>query len=541
MHNSRGNGSSRYDTQSTSSGSYDRWHDDSEWSSRNETWRGSSDRSPRRSSDHRHRNDSWKEETYRDGFRHGKERAPMPVDDQFLVRYGAKRLPNGNLVDRDGYTLRVRDPDCRAPSPPRHNPGRDTRRADIRSGAARREELNRMSKADIDRKARQQMELVKEMAEKAKEEEERRKNMKKEEDQKDQKEKNGNSEGVVVEEGEDEYEEEEEDDEPAKKKNKTSENGAASTYANNIKKALLMAPRFAKRTLLPAGPQKPSSSSSQAPSVPAPLKAGSPNDKVQKSWFRQYQEHVNELKEKVYRPPSFGPGAPPLPSSTGYFFQSPPPAPPPASSQPAFEPCGPFGGPLPRQKTPSSTSSSPYCSGTPVAYGTPFGEIYSNPTAVPLQMALPPPGVVGFEAPRESGALSGGSGALGAFHTSPGYSEAYTMSSGPSGGFSTFPTSSGASGAFSGQSIQSGAPAPSWTTFGASEPHSGYSGGQMTSSLHGMSASNNKGNYGIIGHHQQQGKGGGGHSSDSDDEEEEDEAILKLREIIRNCGSSAKR
>ncbi|CAD6194909.1 unnamed protein product [Caenorhabditis auriculariae] len=60
-------------------------------------------------------------------FEYGIERAPEVLDQPFLDRIGAKVMPDGRLMNKEGFTLRTRDPHCDAPSPPLFNPGRERR------------------------------------------------------------------------------------------------------------------------------------------------------------------------------------------------------------------------------------------------------------------------------------------------------------------------------------------------------------------------------------------------------------------------------
>ncbi|CCD71744.1 Trithorax group protein osa [Caenorhabditis elegans] len=336
-------------------------------------------------------------------FQLGRDRAPMPVDDAFLVRYGAKRLNNGNLVDRDGYTLKIRDPDCRAPSPPKYNPGRELRRypdalvrrsrSPPRYHSGPREDRfsdrnpprehsppppqrfparerspayipgrsiqsaekpgnwSKLKKNDLEEKARKHMEMMKELEQKEHEIKEKRPKI-----------------DVKPEEieGEDEYEDVEEPIPPPNTRktllgeppagaasssspsaqSSTGSSTGTSSYQNNIKKALI--------------PGKP-------PGQPIIRRKPA-------SWYEMYKKQVDSLKEQVYGKPN------PPPPSAGYFFQAPPPAP--ASSSSTVPPAvSPFGVPLGAQ--PSTTSSTTYSSN------------YSNPSyPPPPKVDLPPPGIV---------------------------------------------------------------------------------------------------------------------------------------------------
>ncbi|PIC30740.1 hypothetical protein B9Z55_021881 [Caenorhabditis nigoni] len=316
---------------------------------------------------------------------HGGDRAPMPVNDEFLVRYGAKRLQNGDLLDRDGYTLRTRDSYCRAPSPPRHNPGRDARRAGTsrpESYAIRPESDDKEIEERMNKRARQQAEIMKRIREQANDAE---KNAKKPETPQKSPPKKDKKVAEDVE-GEDEYEEEE----PPPKK--PAENGTPSTSSNPT----VHSP-FMRKTLLPAPP--PSTSSAATSSAPKstnpsgnPQNGPPPRDKSQKEYYEQYRKHVEALKERVYRPPSFGPGAPP--QSSGYFFQDKP-----TSSGPPSTSSGGYSNPQNYSNTPAAGYSDPF---GVEAYRQNYSNqgSYSTPSAtVPYQMPLPPPGVVGFEAP----------------------------------------------------------------------------------------------------------------------------------------------
>ncbi|KAF1764095.1 hypothetical protein GCK72_004041 [Caenorhabditis remanei] len=295
------NGYPRYDSFPTSSRSYgvrndryERWHEeDDDWSTprREETWRGDSRRNPgSRAAEERRRSDSWKSGSPRD-FRHGKDRAPMPIDDEFLDRYGAKRLNNGNLVDRDGYTLRTRDPDCRAPSPPTFNPGREMRRSG--DGKPPPGLANRLSEEDLDKKARQQIEMMNRMATTQQKDEE--KNEKKQRNERKRR---------NPDEGEDEYEEVEEP--PVKETPIETSN----PYCNNIKKALLTSP--------PSSSESFHHSSNYLGKNPRNIPYR-PAISQQKSWFQEYKQRVDTLKEQTYGP------SPSLPAATpGYFFKSQP-------------------------------------------------------------------------------------------------------------------------------------------------------------------------------------------------------------------------
>ncbi|CAO4367542.1 unnamed protein product [Caenorhabditis nigoni] len=374
MYNNRENGYSRYDSPTTSARAENRWGSDREGPDGNGSWRGNPD-------DQRRRADSWRS----DDFQLGRDRAPMPVNGEFLVRYGAKRLQNGDLLDRDGYTLRTRDPYCRAPSPPRHNPGRDARRAGAsrpESYAIRPESDDKEIEERMNKRARQQAEIMKRIREQANDAE---KNAKKPETPQKSPPKKDKKVAEDVE-GEDEYEEEE----PPTKK--PAENGTPSTSSNPT----VHSP-FMRKTLLPAPP--PSTSSAATSSAPKstnpngkPENGPPPRDKSQKEYYEQYRKHVEALKERVYRPPSFGPGAPP--QSSGYFFQDKP-----TSSGPPSTSSGGYSNPQNYSNPPAPGYADPFgVEAYRQNYSNPAS--YSNPSAtVPYQMPLPPPGVVGFEAP----------------------------------------------------------------------------------------------------------------------------------------------
>ncbi|EGT54156.1 hypothetical protein CAEBREN_11026 [Caenorhabditis brenneri] len=358
MHNNQYSRGYGYNEQSTSSSSSSRssdrihdrfnsWHKEPEWSGRDESWRGNS--RPVAPPD-RGRNDSWKTASASPttlGFQLGRDRAPMPVDDQFLIRYGAKRLSNGNLVDRDGYTLRTRDPNCRAPSPPAFNPGREMRRngdngrdrggppSPNRSSGGSWERMR--PDEDLEKKARQQIEMMEKLEEESKKAAEKRMIEKRKAKEKEKrKEKDGEDEWEEPE-GQDEYEDVIE--EPPEKKE-----------AKNI-------PPFTKSPLLPnpppflsGGPRFNGPTYQKAKPAPRP-----------DSWFSQYKKNVEAFKEQLYRAPPVPP-----PAAPGYY---------PndrhstlSGSSPAF----------PRTSASPSTSS-PY------------------PAQPRRQMDLPPPGVVEFD------------------------------------------------------------------------------------------------------------------------------------------------
>uniref|UniRef100_A0A1I7T5Z0 ZM domain-containing protein n=1 Tax=Caenorhabditis tropicalis TaxID=1561998 RepID=A0A1I7T5Z0_9PELO len=270
--NSRGNG---YTPSSSTSfpgceDRYERWNDETEWSARDETWRGNPNRNGPPA---RERTDSWKDSSNLSEFRLGRDRAPMPVDDQFLVRYGAKRLNNGNLVDRDGYTLRTRDPNCRAPSPPNYNPGRALRR----NGNNPSSGINRMSQDMLDEKARQQMEMMHRLAEEAELEPKTRR--------------------VASEENIGRREEKYEDIEEPQ------------TLANQIR----------KECILPAAPLPVPKNNIKKPllaSPPGPPKAPMRNVQPYKQhhYYEEYQRNVEHTKEQAYSNPTSSA------SSSRYYF-----------------------------------------------------------------------------------------------------------------------------------------------------------------------------------------------------------------------------
>ncbi|ULU08552.1 hypothetical protein L3Y34_019628 [Caenorhabditis briggsae] len=385
MYNHRGNGYSRYDSPTTSSRAENRWESDRDGSEGNGSWRGNLD-------DQRRRADSRRS----DDFQLGRDRAPMPVNDEFLVRYGAKRLRNGDLTDRDGYTLRTRDPYCRAPSPPRHNPGRDARRAETsrpESYAIRPESDDKEIEERMNKRARQQAEIMKRIREQANDAE---RNGKKRE--KPQKSPPKNDKKVAEDvEGEDEYEE----DEPPPPK-KPAENGTPSTSSKST-----VHTQFMRKTLLPAPPLCTSSAATSSGPKPTnfnekPQNGPPPRVTKQREWLQQYQQHVEALKERIYGPPSFGPGAP---QSTGYFFQDKP-----TSSGPPSTSSGGYSNPQNYSNPPAASYADPFgVEAYRQNYSNPDGSAYSNPPSysnpratVPYQMPLPPPGVVGFEAPTTS-------------------------------------------------------------------------------------------------------------------------------------------
>lgn len=428
----------------------------------------------------------------------------MPVDDTFLIRYGAKRLNNGNLVDRDGYTLRVRDPDCRAfqPSPPTYNPGREIRRngdgmqngsgRGDRSGLSPRHSrppsrsgqphqpgpprlpaltnppgpLDRLSHDDLDKfqKARQQIEMMRKMEEERTKkaiEEERKNNKKKRRQARNEDEQDEYEE--VEEEGQDEYEDVVEP--PPKKE---PDNKEIVTPFGIIKSLTTLA------NTTPFQP-RPSGGPFNGPVITKFKPTPRPD-----SWFQQYKKNVEDLKEKVYGTPAPpAPGTWINPNEQRY-------APPSASSSSQL--------PFPPQNyhpTPSSLSATP--SGASPALRTP-SSVTSSPyhpgaqTQKPYpQMDLPPPGVVEFDTVYSTRSPRYGTSAPAAPAPAP---SVVTPSS--------YPTNVNAFGVFTGN-----APPP------LSQP-------TQSSSIPSTRPRP---------------------SSPSSDSESEDEAIKKLREIIRNHGS----
>lgn len=376
MHNSRNSRGYGYMPSSSRdfsdrSDRYAHWNDETEWSASDETWRGNSNRNP---PPDRGRHDSWKEPSPSPpprnnlNFQLGKDRAPMPVDEQFLVRYGAKRMNNGNLIDRDGYTLRTRDPGCQAPSPPTYNPGRKMRR----SGGGG-DHVDRKSPNDMEKKARQQMEIMRRIEKEAERNDEISKN--------DRKRRQNKLKQKDEEEGEDEYEDVEPPPQPVKEARIESKPTTSPSYAHHL--ASIIAPAIAppppvspRKTLLPMGPKK-------------------------NSWFQQYKRNVETMKEQAYGPPASSTTSP------GYFHQPDHALPPSNHYQPAsfstsssFYSSSPSVIPPPnsfsasRSRTPSTSSaSSPF-------YATPTVIHNKPPPPKPYQMDIPPPGVVGFEPPR---------------------------------------------------------------------------------------------------------------------------------------------
>ncbi|CAI2347068.1 unnamed protein product [Caenorhabditis sp. 36 PRJEB53466] len=136
-----------------------------EWSARDESWRGWNSRNER--------SETWTPL--------GRDRAPAVITDQFLASYGAKRLSNGNLMDSNGFTLRVRDPHCQAPSPPLFNPGRAER-------VGRGVKIDNLSAEDLDRsqKARKQIQMMRKL------EKEKMRRKRRQERKDDEQEKNAN-------------------------------------------------------------------------------------------------------------------------------------------------------------------------------------------------------------------------------------------------------------------------------------------------------------------------------------------------------------
>lgn len=404
MQNNRsysGNGYPRYDNIATTSRSFDgknarneRWREaetETEWSARDETWRGNprhnpspSQRSIAAAEEDRRRNDSWTSPS----FQLGRDRAPMPINDQFLDRYGAKRLNNGNLVDRDGYTLRLRDPDCQAPSPPNYNPGREARRAPPLPQETNQPPsrfLDRLTQADLDKKARQQMEMMKRLAEEQEQKSRKEQEMKEENEEKKKKKANGRdgTKRKIQEEveGEDEYEDVEE---PVATEAKV-QMPKPSAYVNNIKRPLLTSPPTLSPSALRNNRPMTNGPSSMASTYQKP-------ESEQKQWYTQYKKHVESVKEQVYGSQSA--------QQSGYFFQ-----PTPSTSGSVTRPLASPGYPPasssyhhPRTPSTSSTTSS-----SPFYQNSSGGASYRPP---PIQMDLPPPGVVSF--PRSTPTPPGG-------------------------------------------------------------------------------------------------------------------------------------
>lgn len=357
---------------------YEHWHDEEDdWSTlpREDTWRGDSRRNPgSRANEDRRRYDSWKSEPSERDFQLGRDRAPMPITDDFLDRYGAKRLNNGNLVDRNGYTLRTRDPDCRAfqPSPPGYNPRREVVR-----GAEEKAPpsfVHRLSEEDLEKfqKARQQIEMMNRMAT------ERKENPPKNDKKRERKRRNPD-------EGEDEYEDVEEPiavkEAPIETPTSSGPYIPSNPYYNNIKKTLLTSPHISS--------ESPSASSSSTHyHQPSNYQGRNPRDIPYKpsnarpnSWYHEYKQHVETVKEQAYRP------SPSHPASSGYFFKSQPSTLSTSSGASTTSPIGAY----------SSSTSSPYYATTSSAAVSHYHHqnhqnhqnLNVNPFGIPKDVAIP--------------------------------------------------------------------------------------------------------------------------------------------------------